>query len=300
VVLVGPQPGQAVKATHLLLSAHLAAFLVLVFGTGTPWQEELIQQLALADAAGVVERPWTLLTHLVVNVHALEFALSVGLLAIAGGSIEERVGRERFCALYFGSAALVALSHLVLREAGLTVGVLAGSLGASCALLTCYLFLRGGERRGGTISFPLLYLLVCFGVLVAVWVVQETRTSELTLRAQELVTLAYGALDRSFELRLADLERVARLEAIQPSTWSHILGLSLGALSLYMVRVGERLQERYRLHRDIHHLQQEVDARARVELLLSKISAEGIEALSHSERRFLRYASRYYRSPVPS
>ena len=67
-----------------------------------------------------------------------------------------------------------------------------------------------------------------------------------------------------------------------------------------MVRVSERVQERYRLHRDISHLQQEVDARARVELLLSKISAEGIESLSHAERRFLRYASRYYRSPVPS
>ncbi|MBL4847602.1 MAG: rhomboid family intramembrane serine protease [Planctomycetes bacterium] len=283
------------KATHVLLGAHLGAFLVLVFGTGSPWQEELIQQLSLGGAEAVIARPWTLLTHLVINVHALEFALSVGLLALAGGAVEDRLGRARFCALYFGTAGLVAFAHLVLREAGLSSGVLAGTLGASCGLLTCYLFLRGQERRRGTISFPLLYLLLCFGILVAVWVVQETRTSELALRAQELVTLAYGALDRSFEQRLLDLERVARLEAIQPATWSHLLGLSLGGLALYSVSVGERVRERLHVLREIHSLQQEVDARARVELLLTKISAEGIDSLSHSERRFLRYASRFYR-----
>ena len=283
------------KATHVLLGAHLGAFLVLVFGTGSPWQEELIQQLTLGDADAVVARPWTLLTHLVVNVHALEFALSVGLLALAGGAVEERLGRERFCALYFGTAGMVALAHLVLREAGLSTGILAGTLGASCGLLTCYLFLRGRERRVGTISFPLLYLLLCFGILVGVWVVQETRTSELALRAEELATLAYGALDRTFEQRLLDLQRVARLEAIRPATWNHLLGLSLGGVALYSVSVGERLRDRYQVLREIHSLQQEVDARARVELLLSKISAEGIESLTHSERRFLRYASRFYR-----
>lgn len=284
-----------VKATHALLSAHVAVFLVLVFGAGAPWQEALIERLALGDAAGVLAQPWTLLTHVFLNVHPLEFALGTAILALAGGSLEERLGRARLCGLYFGTAALVALGHLVLLQAGLSRGILSGTLGASCGLLSAYLFVRGSGRRVGTLPFPLFYLLICFGVLVGVWAIQQSRTAELALRSQELVTIAHGALSRSFDERLADLQRAARLDALRPATWGHLLGLSLGAISLYLVQISERIRERVRVLREIQSLQTEVDARARVELLLSKISSHGIDALTRPERRFLRYASRFYR-----
>lgn len=283
------------KATHALLSAHVAAFLVLVFGAGAPWQEALIERLALGDAVGVIDQPWTLLTHLFLNVHPLEFALGTAILALAGGALEDRLGRARLLSLYFGTAALVALGHLVLRQAGLAEGVLTGTLGASCGLLTSYLFVRGEGRRLGTLPFPLFYLLLCFGVLVGVWAIHQSRIAELALRSQELVTIAHGALSRSFDERLADLQRATRLQGLYPETWGHLLGLTLGAISLYVVQISERAHGRYKVLREIQSLQTEVDARARVELLLSKISQEGIEALTRPERRFLRYASRFYR-----
>ena len=52
--------------------------------------------------------------------------------------------------------------------------------------------------------------------------------------------------------------------------------------------------------REIRVLQEEVDARARVEELLAKISRDGMESLTRHERRFLRYASRFYQAHTRS
>jgi len=40
--------------------------------------------------------------------------------------------------------------------------------------------------------------------------------------------------------------------------------------------------------------EEHLEARARVDQLLEKISREGIDALSRRERKFLQYASRFY------
>ena len=71
--------------------------------------------------------------------------------------------------------------------------------------------------------------------------------------------------------------------------------LQLGAVALAGVASAAHYQARLRVFREIRGLQQEVEARARVEQLLEKISRHGLASLSRGEQRFLRYASRYYR-----
>jgi membrane associated rhomboid family serine protease len=286
-----------VKASHVLFGLHMVAFLVLVLGSGTLWQEEFIGAFALGEFSDLLRHPWALVTYPFLSVHPLEFVFAGGILMLVGPAVEERLGRGGLVSLYLGTAALIGLAHMTTLATGQGRGMLLGALGSSAGLLTSYLLLCGHERRVGSLPFPFVYVLVVAGVVVTAWVVHTSRTAELSLLAQELEHMAYGATNRTALERLGDLERASLVTAIQPHTWVQLLGFTLGALALAGVRSASRLAGRYRVLREISTLQEEVDARARVEFLLAKISSEGIESLSRTERRFLCYASRFYRVP---
>lgn len=280
----------------MLFGLHLLAFLALVLGSGSAWQEWLISSLSLGDAAQLLAHPWALFSYALISAHPIEFVLGGAVLMLVGPALEDELGPRSFVALYMGGVALTGLAHLALVEAHYAEGILAGSMGATGALLTAYLFVCGHERQVGSVPFPVVYVLVALGLALSVWVVHSSRTAELGRLRDELEHMAYSATNRTSLERLQDLERSGRVMGLRPDSWAHLLGLCLGAVSLAGVRGGVRMNERYRVLREISTLQAEVDARARVELLLAKISAEGLDSLSRAERRFLRYASRFYSS----
>lgn len=286
------------KATHALFGVHVLVFLALILGSGTPWQEGVLAQGALLGGAELAARPWTLLSYAFLSIHPLEFVLSGTILLLVGPALEGRLGRLGFLGFYAGSVALVGLAHLALRGAGVLGpgggSLLAGALGGAAALLTGYLFLLGPQRSIGSMPFPIFYLFVVLGLGLTTWVVHSSRSAELSLLEQELEHSAYASTSLGSLERVRQLERASRLRTLQPDTGAHLLGLVLGACSLLVVQSSTRARERYRVLREISTLQEEVDARARVEQLLEKISSEGIESLTRPERRFLRYASRFY------
>lgn len=285
------------KATHAIFFAHLLMFLGLVIGRDATWFGPAVESLVVGGASSLVAQPWALLTHVFVNLHPLEFVVAGAVLLLVGVSVEARLGRARFLLLYFISAVLVALSHVGLAEAGAVKDPLfAGSLGASAGLLTAYLFLFGHHRRVGNVPFPIFYLVTACFLLVVLGVVDHQNRAEIDKKIDKRVADAYKATNRTVEQRFADLAAARRLERQRTDMLAHMLGLVLGGLALVASRALARVRERYRVLREIRGLQAEVDARARVELLLVKISEEGIESLTRNERKFLRYASRFYRS----
>lgn len=286
-----------VRATHALFFSQLIVFLVLIIGHNTVWFRWLLGHFAVGDAASILARPWSLLSYPFLNVHPLEFVVAAAILLLAGVAVEERLGRARFLALYFLTAAFVALCHAGLFAAGVvTQPLFAGALGASAGVLTAFLLLHGHERNVGNLPYPVFYLLTACSLLLVVVAVDWQNQLDHRKDAKEHAENAYKVKDRTVAKRHADLDALRLLEEQQQDVFRHLLGLALGGLSLVLTSAGGRLRARYRVRREIRGLQEEVDARARVELLLVKISEGGIDSLTRHERKFLRYASRFYRS----
>lgn len=284
-----------VKATHVLCSAYFVAFLVLVIGDGQAWHLGLLQALGVGDAAELAARPWTVLTHVLLHRDPLEGILAVGILLLAGQRVEERLGTAKFVAVYGLAASFLALAHVGLVEAGISPGrLLTGSLGPSCALLTAYLFLMP-ERRVGSMPYPFFFLVLTAGLLVAVGLIDNLHERALKKRADADREVALSGTNPSTDDRLELLGRANLDERLRPNHLAHLLGFALGGVVLGMTAAAGRYHDRHRMLREIRGLQEEVEVRARVEALLEKISRDGIGALSRAERKFLRYASRFYR-----
>ncbi len=294
--IAGTEAG--VRASHLLFCVQLVVFLVLVVGTReASWYPHVLDTFGVSGAAALLERPWTLLSYPFLNVYPLEFVVSAGVLLLVGLPVEERVGRVRFLLIYGFSAALTALAHVALYETHLVDGALfLGASGASAGLLTAYLFLLGNERRVGGIPFPVVYLLTACFLFMVLALVDHSQQDALRRKVQERQELAYAETAREPALRRADLLAIGRLERERTDLLGHLMGLAAGGLALVVSRGALHVRRRYQVLREIRVLQAEVDARARVEQLLAKISDEGMESLSRQERKFLRYASRFYQS----
>jgi membrane associated rhomboid family serine protease len=288
-----------VSATHLLFLIHLVTFLTLVVGENSAWYAQALGVLGVSGAAALLEQPWTLLTYVLVHRHPLEFVIGSGLLLLAGTAVEQRLGSRRYLLFYALSAALVALAHVAVYEAGMVQGRLfTGSVGVSGGLLTAYLFTHGTRRRIGSVPFPAFYVMVAAGMFALLATIgidtQRTLRDRLVSARQEAFT---GEALTATE-RVDMLHTVGVLELQEPDQLSHMLGLVLGACSLLMCQSMARARQRYHVLREINTLQEEVDARAQVEFLLEKISREGFQALTRQERKFLHYASRFYRAGV--
>ncbi len=286
------------RGSHLLCLGFFLAFLVLAIGADAPWTYRAIEALSLGGARDLVERPWALLTYPVVLRDPLEAVLVAGLLLLAGAPVEERIGIRRFLALFAVSAGLVGLGHVALVEAGMTQGlILSGAVGPACSLLTAYLFVCGDERRGG-LPFPALYLVLASALGLLVLTIHHYAWTDAKERIEHKESLAYDSEARTPDERLDDLAAAGRIRRLRTDEVGHLLGLACGAAALAAVASAAHYQARLRVFREIRGLQQEVEARARVEQLLEKISRHGLASLSRAEQRFLRYASRYYRGGV--
>jgi membrane associated rhomboid family serine protease len=287
-----------VKATHVLCFGYFIAFLVLVIGEGTAWHLGLVQAAGVSDLGALGARPWTLLSHILVHRDPLEAVLAMGILLLAGPRVEERLGAVRFVLVYVGAAALVALAHVALVEAGVAPGrLLTGSLGASTALLTAFLFLLP-ERKVGSMPYPICYVVLAAACLALVGLIGHYDDRALGERTKDNTELAYRGENRPPEERVDLLWQASVEQRIRPNHLVHLLGFAFGGMTLGVAVAARRYQDRYRMLREIRGLQEEVEARARVDQLLEKISREGMESLSRHERKFLRYASRFYRTGV--
>ncbi len=287
-----------VKATHVLCFGYFIAFLVLVIGEGTAWHLTLVQAAGVSDLGALGARPWTLLSHILVHRDPLEAVLAMGILLLAGPRVEERLGAVRFVLVYVGAAALVAVAHVALVEAGVAPGrLLTGSLGASTALLTAFLFLLP-ERKVGSMPYPICYVVLAAALLALVGLIGHYDDRALSERTKDNTELAYRGENRPPEERVDLLWQATVEQRIRPNHLVHLLGFAFGGMTLGVAVAARRYQDRYRMLREIRGLQEEVEARARVEQLLEKISREGMESLSRNERKFLRYASRFYRTGV--
>jgi membrane associated rhomboid family serine protease len=295
-----PAPGR-VWATHILFFLHLAFFLVLVIGEQASWFAPLLEGVGLSDAAGFYERPWTLVTHCLFHRHYLEFILASGILLLAGAAVERELGTGRFLAFYFVTATLAGLCHLFLAGLDLLPGKLfTGSIAASSGILTAYLFLFGRARHvGGSIPFPAFYVMAAAALLAVTTAldVDARRALESTVESEQ--QQAYRGEELEDAQRLAIFEKIAVLRRTQPDFLGHLLGLLCGGAALLACQGLSHGVVRLRVHRDIRGLHAEVEARARVEDLLEKISREGMGSLTRQERKFLRYASRYYSARLP-
>lgn len=287
-----------VKATHVLCFGYFVAFLMLVIGEGSAWHLALVQAAGVSDLSTVAAKPWTLASHVLVHRDPLEAVLAVGILLLAGPRVEERLGSARFLGVYGGAAVLVALAHVALVEAGVAPGrLLTGSLGASTALLTAYLFLLP-ERKVGSMPYPICYVVVATALLALVGAIAHYDERALVERTKDKVDVAERGENRSPEERVDLLWQASVEQRIRPNHLVHLLGFVFGGVTLGAALGAQRYQERYRMLREIRGLQEEVEVRARVELLLEKISREGMGSLSRNERKFLRYASRFYRTGI--
>jgi membrane associated rhomboid family serine protease len=285
-----------VKATHALFFLQVAIFVVLLLGENAAWYPEAIEAFAVGDAGDLLARPWTLLTYPLVAVNPFEFIAAGLLLLLVGAPVESRFGRARLLLVVFSTGALAGLVHVGLYEAGLVEGRLfLGSVAASAGLFTTYLFLFGRERRVGALPFPVVYLLGA--AALAAILAFAGREDRQALARDRAAWLEQATGEQATPARKVEaMEAIAALEDRRTDPVAHVAGLLLGGLGLVFTLLAQRTGERYRVFREIRGLQAEVDARARVEVLLAKISDSGMESLTGSERRFLRYASRFYQS----
>lgn len=285
-----------IKVAHGLFLFQLIVFLVLVVGSGRPWCVEIMETLALTDAQSILDRPWVLITYSFLNSHPLEFIVAGGVLLLAGVQVEHKLGALRFLLLYLLGAFLVGLCHVACLEGGLVTNLyFQGSVGTCAGLLSAYLFLFGHEKRVGSVPYPIFYLACAAAISAVALTVDYEAGSTLAHDQHEQISIAAGS-KTTIEEKVRAVREVDALAERRPDCFAHLLGLAMGALSLMLTLAAARTSKRYRVLREIRGLQEEVDARARVEELLAKISSDGIGSLTRNERKFLRYASRFYQN----
>ncbi len=283
------------KVTHLVFFVQLSVFLALVVGSASPWRQSLIDTFGVSTADAALSQPWSLVSYLFLNAHPIDFVLGGGILLLVGVPVERRLGSRRFLGLYLLAGLLTGVAHVFLVEVGVVSGqLLLGSVGASAGLLTAYLFLLGRDRLVGSLPFPVFYVLVACGLFAALALVVYDNDEALNEKRTTLIERAAGP-GASVDAKVTAVMAVGALDNKRTDELGHMLGLVLGALALFLVALISRTGERYRVGREIRGLQEEVDARAQVELLLEKITGEGLSSLSRHERKFLRYASRFYK-----
>ncbi|MBI3724207.1 rhomboid family intramembrane serine protease [bacterium] len=272
-------------AYQVLFAIHCAGFLGLFVTTdGERGAGQAILDLfAVSSSTASGAAPWQLVTYTFLHTHPLELALSVTLLFWLGAAVENALGAAHFTLLYLGSAAATAAGYLVLlgHVPQPAPPYFMGGLAAGGALLCAYVLLEPGRRTLGLIPAPGFFLVgttVLFSTVVYLDQEQANRLEDLLKRLT-----GEECNDRLYE-------SLARGTASVP----HLLGLLAGTCMFAFDSAVARGVARVRVRREIRVLEEELEARAKVEQLLEKISREGLGALSRRERKFLQYASRFY------
>jgi membrane associated rhomboid family serine protease len=279
---------KAIQAYQVLFAFHCLGFvgLLVAHDSETPLRT-LVDGVALGGAPSeVATAPWKLLTYAFVHQQPLEVVVTLTLLLALGAPLERGLGALRFSLLYLGIVGATGLGHEAVEglwaESRPAADVFLGGLGASAGLLVAYFLAYPSRRTFGVVPAPAFFA----GAAVFLFATMMHLEQEGPRRTAELLQSSLSSeqwLDRQWELG-------ARVPAVLP----HALGFSCGMVAFALDSVSSRAFARARFRRDIAVLEEELEARARVEQLLEKISRDGISALSRRERKFLQYASRFY------
>lgn len=168
-----------------------------------------INALSLNSASWLSE-PWTLLTAMFLHGGFAHLLFNMYALFIFGPLIENKIGRNRFLWLYFGSGILASLGFIAYRE--LIIGVSASALGASGAIM--------GILGMVIILFPNMKVLFFFIVPMSM------RTAGIIFAAIDL----FGAFNPT-----SGIANVA-----------HLVGLGSGLLyGLYLRKKGQQFQKEF-------------------------------------------------------
>lgn len=251
-------PSRRVSGVNVLLALHGAAFLLFPF---VPGAAELLE----FHASRALSAPWTFLTWTFVPFIDPGFLFAAAVAGYAlfrvGNDLEAEWGARRTVLSYFGFALMGAIVHGAAQQAGLASATARTLLGP-CTALALAAALRHPAR-------PVLF---CFLL----------PTRALT------ATILMTALAAAYAI-------VPAHQAKGVSPWA-LGGAVLAAAAIVpLVPRLSLLLERRAAARERGRFVEEVDLRRRVDLLLDKISREGMKSLSRAERRVLRRGSEIMR-----
>lgn len=262
------------RAYQLFFVLHCAGLLALRLALDGEHARPILELLAVrTNDPGV---SWQLVTHVFLHLNPLEFTASAALLLFLGGPVERLMGTPRFCVLYLGSAAACALAFESLAAPGPAVTYV-GGLGAGSAVLVASVLLEPRKRLLGVVPAPGFFILIATAIFATtIYLEQEP------LRF----------LEESWKLPPEKwLDSVWELSCRESVAIPHLSGFLVGA-AVFAFDLGACWAvARVRVRRQIRLLEEELDARERVDALLEKISREGVDALSRREKKFLKYAS---------
>ena len=276
------------KAHQLFFVLHCVGLLALRLAMDGDHVKYIIELLGIQSGSSLVS--WQVLTHPFLHLSPLEFVASTALLLFLGGAVERTLGSTRFTILYIGSAALSAIVFEALAAPRPHVTYV-GGLAAGCSVLVAYVLLEPRRRTLGVLPAPGLFL-VCSTLILATTIYLEQEPFHALEESLKQTLTPQSWLDHQWEL-------TSRESVAIP----HLAGFGVGVLVFTLDLGACWAVSRFRMRRQIRLLEEELDARERVDGLLEKISREGVDALSRREKKFLKQASaRFYfdRKRVPS
>jgi membrane associated rhomboid family serine protease len=277
------------RAFQLFFVLHCVGLLALRLSSDGDHTRSILELLAVQSAGGP-GLTWSLVTHVFLHVHPLEFAASAALLLFLGGPVERALGATRFTILYLGSAAIAAVGFEAISSAmGSPAASYMGGLAAGSAVLTAYVLLEPRRRAMGLLPAPGFFI-VGATTLFALTIYLEQEPVRFLEDSLKLPLTATFTAEKWLDLQW---EACIRETLAIP----HLLGFGAGALVFAIDVLSVHAVARVRMRRQIRLLEEELDARERVDDLLAKISKNGVDSLTRREKKFLRYASaRFYLS----
>lgn len=280
------------RAFQLFFVLHCAGLLALRLSADGEHTRSILEVLAIQanqPIGGVTSLfSWSLVTHVFLHVHPLEFATSTALLLFLGGPVERAIGATRFSILYLGSAALSALGFAAISQTfGGPHAMYMGGIAGGCAILSAYVLLEPRRRALGVLPAPGFFI-VAATMMFALTIYLEQEPGRFLEDSLKLPLTATFTAEKWL-----DLQWEAGIR--QTVSIPHLLGFGVGAFVFAFDMTSGHAISRVRMRRQIRLLEEELDARERVDALLEKISKDGVDSLSRREKKFLKYASaRFY------
>ena len=244
--------------SKIFLGLYLGIYLIQVVSSLLLARSSPIDASLSLSLAKVATEPWRPLTFFLFHSpkDPFHFLLVFGSLAVILPDLEERLGR-RFVGLLFVVCAMGAGSAHLLFTAIFLDDPTVRTLGASGAV---------------------------YGMLIAyLWYHPETEAFGL-LKGKILAPILLGVVFISgFQSRDPTVEYRAQAASV-------LIGVGFIGLA----PAWRRIRGRWKTHRQIHRIIDDVGTEARIDVLLDKISRDGLDSLTSAEKRFLEKASQLY------
>jgi len=152
------------RLTGLIVGINVVVF-VLMLATGEPQSQRTLVRF------GALVRPlpegewWRIFSSMFVHIGLIHVGFNMFALAIFGPPIEERYGKGRFLALYFGSGLLGAAASLTFNAG---FGIAAGASGAVFGILGAWIafFVRHRDLSGARQQLNSLLMLVGINLML--------------------------------------------------------------------------------------------------------------------------------------